>query len=165
MKRTNLVIIPLLIALTGCTSLAAAPDITAETAGTVTVLETAAGLADAQTAAVKDSSREFVDQVWEVFADSVCEYELITDIRIDNKNLIIDVSLPVAADTEDLTVEEITVNSTGSIADPILDMTEYYDLWDSITVDFGSLGYSTNTKDNITGESFPYFKNITIHSK
>jgi len=137
----------------------------AETIDAVGALETATEKANQQTASVKDSAEQFVDQVWDVFADSVCEYELISDVRIKDKNLIIKVDLPELTDTENMSVQEITINSTSSIADPILDLTEYYDLWDSITVDFGSLGYSTNTKANITGDNFPYFKNIEIQSQ
>ena len=64
----------------------------------------------------------------------------IEDISIEDRNLLLLIYLT----QNDHTVERFT-----GITDHILQIEEGYDLWDTVTVDFGSLGYITKTKDDI----------------
>lgn len=48
-----------------------------------------------------------------------------------------------------LILEDLALSRTSSITDSILKLTQYENLWDTITIDFGSVGYIRNDKSNM----------------
>lgn len=84
----------------------------------------------------------------------------IEDISIEDKNLILFIYL---------TQNDHTVERFIGITDHILEIKDGYDLWDTITVDFGSLGSITKSKDDIytdaKGAHFSVDKTDIVTSK
>ncbi len=101
----------------------------------------------------------FVEEVKTAIQGAISsEDEAITDVKLEDKNLCVYVDLS-KADPSPLTIEDLAISRTGSITDAILDITEYDDLWETITVDFGNVGKVVNSKDSIeeneVGRYFP----------
>ena len=63
-------------------------------------------------------------------------------------------------------MEDLAIFRTGSITDAILELTDYDNQWDTITINFGDIGKITNNKDDMKenefgGRYFP-FENLTL---
>ena len=79
--------------------------------------------------------------------------EAITDVKFEDGDLCVYVDFS-KADPTPLTLEDLAESRTSSITDSILELTEYDDLWDTITVDFGSIGKITNGKSDIRDDGY-----------
>lgn len=84
--------------------------------------------------------------------------EFIEDVVLKDGDLCITVDLSKANPTP-LTLEDLAISRTSSITDAILDITDYDNHWNTITIDFGVIGRITNSKEdikeNIAGRYFP----------
>lgn len=76
------------------------------------------------------------------------ENESLTDVSLNDRTLLIKLDFS-KADPAPITMDDLILSRTGSITDAILDLTDYEELWDFITCDFGEAGKITNGKDNI----------------
>ena len=76
------------------------------------------------------------------------ENESFTQITLNDKNVYIAVDLSMAKPSL-LTLAMLAENRTASITDAFLEIYEYDDLWDSVTVDFGDIGTVTFFKNDI----------------
>ena len=94
------------------------------------------------------SSDKFIDDVKDAVRGSVGENESITDVTLKNGDLCISVDLS-KADPSPLTMEDLALSRVSSITDAFLDLTDYDDQWDTITVDFGDIGKVVNKKSDV----------------
>ncbi len=106
---------------------------------------------------VKISSDDFIKIIEVGIKGDVGANEVINSVTLEEKALIISVNIS-SADTTLLTLELLAESRTSSITDTILELTEYYSFWDTITVDFGSVGLIKNSKTSIVNDGYgPYF--------
>lgn len=94
------------------------------------------------------SNDRFLENVNSVIQGTVGPGEVIQSVTLDNRDLCISVDLG-QRDISLISTEELALSRTGSITDRILDLYEYDALWDTITVDFGALGYVENFQRDI----------------
>lgn len=109
--------------------------------------------APADQAGDSSDGNQFVDAVQAAIAGDVGSGESITRIILSARELTIDVDLS-GADTSLISAQDIAIARTSTITDTIISMTDYYDSWDSITVDFGSVGKIRNDKSNIVTNEY-----------
>lgn len=83
---------------------------------------------------------KFVEEAKTVTQGSVGENEQITGIEYNNRDLRVYVDLSQAT-PDPLTYEDLAISRTSSITDQLLTLKGYLNLWDTITVDFGDIGY------------------------
>ncbi len=94
----------------------------------------------------------FIQEIRSSISGSVGEGETITDISLTDGNVCINVDLS-GTDTSLLSVDDIAISRAGSITDDFLEISDYDNLWDSITIDFGNVGkIKVNKNDVITNE-------------
>lgn len=79
--------------------------------------------------------------------------ESIKGVVLKNKDLFVYVDLS-NADPSPLTIEDLAWSRTGSITDAILEHTEYFDYWNTVTVDFGDIGKVTYSQDDVETNEF-----------
>lgn len=94
---------------------------------------------------------QFVNQVSENISDSIGIEDSIDNISFENGDLRIYVTLGNPAP---LTYEDLMISRTSSITDKILTFEEWYELWETITIDFGKHGYIQNGHENIGSNSY-----------
>ncbi len=90
----------------------------------------------------------FVKEIKNLIADDIGEGESITDVKLNDKDLCIQVDIS-DGDTSILTLDDLAISRTSSITDDILGLEDYDELWETITVDFGNIGKITNSKADI----------------
>ena len=91
----------------------------------------------------------FIETVRSNIRRSLGPRDKINDITIENKELRISISLER---------NDVILSRFASVTEHILTIEDGYDLWDTITIDFGSLGHITKTKDDIDiSENVPRF--------
>lgn len=126
----------------------AVPETKNETPASSQVQETAV------TNTQNTSSEEFVKDVESVIQNAIAaEGESITDVVLNNRDLHVTVDLS-NADLTFLTVKDLAISRASSITDEILDLSDYDDLWDTITVDFGDIGKIVCSKDDVTENEY-----------
>lgn len=108
---------------------------------------------DSESTTEKASTDDFVSDVKAAIDGDVGAGEAITDVKFEDGDLCVYVDLS-KADPTPLTLEDLAESRTSSITDSILELTEYDDLWDTITVDFGSIGKITNGKSDIRDDGY-----------
>ena len=91
---------------------------------------------------------KFIEDVKSVIQYDIGENEEIKDVTLENGNLCVYVDIS-NADPTPLTMEDLALSRTSSITDAILELTQYDNEWNTITVDFEDLGYIKNSKENI----------------
>lgn len=96
----------------------------------------------------------FIDQVTEAIQGGIGEGESITGVSLNDENVLITVDLS-QVDPAPLTMEDLALSRVGSITDAFLEITDYDDLWTSVTIDFGSdIGKVTCYKDDIESNGY-----------
>lgn len=112
-----------------------------------------------------DAKNAKVDEFIQAVQSSLSE-ESILDIKMDKDNLIISVDLSDALSSPTLPdgVKSSWVAESwySSITDSILELEDYDDLWETITVDFGDAGSITCGKSSVETNEFGgrYFRSI-----
>lgn len=103
------------------------------------------------------SADDFISDVSLAISDSIdTKNESIDNVSFENGDLRIYVTL---GDPTPFTYEDLMVSRTSSITDEVLFLEEYFDQWETITVDFGDLGYIQNNHDNIQDDGYgAYFR-------
>ncbi len=109
---------------------------------------------------VNISDDKFLESVKTAIQGRLGSGETIQSVTLENRDLRILVDLSQKASSP-VTAKELALSRTSSITDPILDLYEYDALWDTITVDFGDLGYIRNSQKDIQENEyglryFPY---------
>ena len=103
-----------------------------------------------------------VSKVKEVIAGEVGQGEKISDVSFDGEGLVVKVDLS-GADTSHLSKELIAESRVGSITDAILQLDDsYYNTWNTITVDFGSIGSITYTKNDVKDQGYGRFFDVPV---
>lgn len=113
--------------------------------------------ADADPNAGKVDGDEFVTVIKETIADTVGEGEEITDVTFDGSNLtvVVDISNAVIRIG---TVKDIAELCISSITDAILGLDDaFYNTWETITIDFGSVGKATLDKSMVVNQGYGRF--------
>lgn len=90
----------------------------------------------------------FAEDVKNAIQGDVGENEVIKDVTFENKELCVYVDFS-KVDPAPLTIEDLAISRTSSITDAILELKQYDDLWETITVDFGEVGKIKNEKAGI----------------
>lgn len=107
---------------------------------------------DGQTGGV--SADKFVEEVKTAIQGAISsKTEAITDVVLENGDLCIYVDFS-KADPSPLTLEDLALSRTSSITDAILELKDYDELWETITVDFGDVGHITNSKTDMKNSGF-----------
>jgi len=114
------------------------------------------------------SSDELVAKVTEMLPDHITPGAELKSVTMgEDKNLTIVVDLTHAGENAkiELPKDIIAETSVSDITDPILDLgDEYYNAWDTMTLDFGEYGHATFSKSdvaaNAVGKYFSYEGNI-----
>lgn len=96
---------------------------------------------------------DFVGFISRATQGSVGEGEAITNVSLINRDLCVVVDMS-NANPSPFTIEELAASRTGSITDEILNFKEYDGLWDTITIDFGSVGKVVNKKEDIVENEY-----------
>lgn len=86
----------------------------------------------------------FIAEVKSSIGMALAPRDEVEDVYFDGRDLYVIISLERRNALERFT----------GVTDKIIEIQDGYDLWDSITVDFGSEGRITKTKDDIDGASF-----------
>lgn len=110
------------------------------------------------------SSEELVAKVTEMLPDNMTEGAELKNVAVrEDKDLFIEVDLTHANDNSNikLPLDVVAETSVSQITDPILDLgDEYYNAWNTITLDFGDYGHVTFSKSDVTanaaGKYFSY---------
>ena len=110
------------------------------------------------------SSEELVAKVTELLPDNMTEGAELKNVAVrENKDLFIEVDLTHANDNSNikLPLDVVAETSVSQITDPILNLgDEYYNAWNTITLDFGDYGHVTFSKSDVTanaaGKYFSY---------
>ena len=118
--------------------------------------------ASSDTAPVSDE--ELVKAVTELLPDNMTEGAELKNVAVrEDKDLFIEVDLTHANDNSNikLPLDVVAETSVSQITDPILDLgDEYYNAWNTITLDFGDYGHVTFNKSdvaaNAAGKYFSY---------
>lgn len=101
---------------------------------------------------------ELVRAVNELLPDNIPEgVEIKTVTLRENKDLYIEVDVTHANDNSaiKLPLEDVAEVSVSTITDPILDLDDtYYNMWDTITLDFGAYGHVTFSKSDVTDDGY-----------
>lgn len=109
------------------------------------------------------ADNELVQAVNELLPDHIQEgVEVKTVAMRENKELYIEIDVTHANDNSTIKfpLEDVAEVSVSNITDPILDLDDtYYNMWDTITLDFGAYGHVTFSKSDVTdngyGKYFP----------
>lgn len=102
------------------------------------------------------STEELISAVTEATEDQVGVDESITDITFDGSDLKIVVDLS-GAETN-IPMDLLAISRISSITDAILELdNQYYNTWETVTVDFGELGQATLDKTMVKDEGFGKF--------
>lgn len=114
------------------------------------------------------SSDELVAKVTEMLPDHITPGAELKSVTMnEDKNLSIVVDLTHVNDNKkvQLPLGDVAEVSVSEITDPILDLSdEYYNAWNTITLDFGEYGHATFSKAdvaaNAVGRYFSYEGNV-----
>jgi len=93
------------------------------------------------------SNDNFLEAARTAAKDGLGDGEAIKKVELENGELCIYVDFS-NADPTPFTIDELAVSRTSSITDEILKLKTYDASWDTITVDFGSVGRITNKKSS-----------------
>lgn len=101
---------------------------------------------------------ELVQAVNEQLPDNIPEGVEIKMVTLrENKDLYIEADVSHANDNSaiKLPLEDVAEVSVSTITDPILDLDDtYYNMWDTITLDFGAYGQATFSKSDVTDDGY-----------
>lgn len=101
---------------------------------------------------------ELVQAVNEILPDNIPEgVEVKTVTMRKNNELFIEIDVTHANDnsTTKLPLEDIAELCVSYITDPILDLDDnYYNMWDTITLDFGAYGHAAFSKSDVTDDGY-----------
>lgn len=108
-----------------------------------------------ETAPTKEVTADnFIADVKDVIQGAISsKTEAITDVELENGDLCVYVDFS-KADPSPLTLEDLAWSRTSSITDAILELKDYDELWETITVDFGDVGHITNSKTDMKNSGF-----------
>lgn len=102
-----------------------------------------------------------VTTVEEVIEGQVGKGEAITGVDFDGNNLTVYVDMS-GADTSIFTAYDIALSRISSITDQILALgDEYYNTWNTVTVDFGDVGKAVLDKSIVKDEGFGKYFDFT----
>lgn len=106
---------------------------------------------ESSTEPVQLSTDEFISEVSKIIDGSVGTEDSIDDISLENGNLLIHVTL---GDPSPFSYEDLMISRTSSITDQILYLEDGFDLWETITIDFGEHGSIQNGHDNMQDDGY-----------
>lgn len=100
------------------------------------------------------SPDNFIADVKDVIQGAISsKTEAITDVVLENGDLCVYVDFS-KADPSPLTLEDLALSRTSSITDAVLELKDYDELWETITIDFGDVGHITNSKADMQNSGF-----------
>ena len=106
------------------------------------------------------SSVDFVKKVKVALQNAAVSGVTVTDVALSENDLRIYADID-PQDAEPDKCEKAAFAATTALTKPVLQLKDYDALWDTVTVDFGKIGYVTNDKDNISIEDYAIWWEIT----
>ena len=108
----------------------------------------------------------FLNEIKSALEGQLGSNEYYTNIALNGMNVYIGIDIS-NADTSLLPRKYIAEGTTCSVTDAFLDITEYDDLWDSVTLDFGNSGVVTLYKTDIEVNEYNlrYFNSLKYIDK
>ena len=107
-------------------------------------------------------ANELIKAVKEAIDGQIGEGEKIADVSFDGEELIVKVDLS-GADTSRLSPELLAESRTSSITDGILQLEDkYYNTWNKITVDFGSVGSISFNKNEVKDQGLGRYFEVPV---
>lgn len=100
------------------------------------------------------SLEECIETVKTAITGTVGQGEVIKDVTLKDKDLCVYVDLSSATPQIQIPLDALAMSRTSSITDKILELEQYEELWETITIDFGELGYIRNEKDDIRDDGY-----------
>lgn len=154
--KKELIAVAMAMALTGCGGAAASNESTTSSTEATVESTTAA-------AAESVSTEDLVAKVQEILPDYMTPGTSVKSVEMKDKDLYISVDL--SKYNGQFPLDAVAETSVSEITDPILSLDEsYYNLWDTVTLDFGDQGHVTfdksMVKDDGAGKYFSYEGNI-----
>nr|DAY25807.1 MAG TPA: Prokaryotic membrane lipoprotein lipid attachment site [Caudoviricetes sp.] len=154
--KKELIAVAMAMALTGCGGAAASNESTTSSTEATVESTTAA-------AAESVSTEDLVAKVQEILPDYMTPGTSVKSVEMKDKDLYISVDL--SKYDGQFPLDSVAETSVSEITDPILSLDEsYYNLWDTVTLDFGDQGHVTfdksMIKDDGAGKYFSYEGNI-----
>lgn len=154
--KKELIAVAIAMALTGCGGAAASNESTTSSTEVAVESTTAA-------AAESVSTEDLVAKVQEILPDYMTPGTSVKSVEMKDKDLYIAVDL--SKYDGQFPLDAVAETSVSEITDPILSLDEsYYNLWDTVTLDFGDQGHVTfdksMIKDDGAGKYFSYEGNI-----
>lgn len=149
--KKELIAVAIAMALTGCGGAASSESTTSSIEATV----------ESTTAAAAES--DLVAKVQEMLPDYMTPGTSVKSVEMKDKDLYISVDL--SKYDGQFPLDAVAETSVSEITDPILSLDEsYYNLWDTVTLDFGEQGHATfdksMIKDDGAGKYFAYEGNV-----
>lgn len=95
---------------------------------------------------------KFIKDIKTAIQEEIGENEEIKDVVLENTDLSVYVDISKADVL--FPAEALAEHRTSLITEKILELEQYYMLWNTITVDFGDLGYIRNNKEDVRSSSF-----------
>lgn len=154
--KKELIAVAIAMALTGCGGAAASNESTTSSTEATSESTTAS-------AAESVSTEDLVAKVQEILPDYMTPGTSVKSVEMKDKDLYITVDL--SKYNGQFPLDAVAETSVSEITDPILSLDEsYYNLWDTVTLDFGDQGHVTfdksMVKDDGAGKYFSYEGNI-----
>lgn len=154
--KKELIAVAMAMALTGCGGAAASNESTTSSAE-ATLESTTASNSESV------STENLVAKVQEILPDYMTPGTSVKSVEMKDKDLYITVDL--SKYEGQFPLDAVAETSVSEITDPILSLDEsYYNLWDTVTLDFGDQGHVTfdksMIKDDGAGKYFSYEGNI-----
>lgn len=150
--KKELIAVAIAMALTGCGGAAASNEST-----------TSSTEATVESTTVAAAESDLVAKVQEMLPDYMTPGTSVKSVEMKDKDLYISVDL--SKYDGQFPLDAVAETSVSEITDPILSLDEsYYNLWDTVTLDFGEQGHATfdksMIKDDGAGKYFAYEGNI-----
>lgn len=154
--KKELIAVAMAMALTGCGGAAASNESTTSSTEATVESTTVAG-------AESVSAEDLVAKVQEMLPDYMTPGTSVKSVEMKDKDLYISVDL--SKYNGQFPLDAVAETSVSEITDPILSLDEsYYNLWDTVTLDFGEQGHATfdksMIKDDGAGKYFAYEGNV-----
>ena len=127
------------------------------TEGTVPVETTVA----IETTVAAVSADTFITEVKAALDGAIGEGESIADVVLNDNDLCVVVDF-TNADPTPLTLGDLAWSRASSITDAILTFTEYDELWETITIDFGETGKVVCNKSDVVSTEYGRYIPSTI---
>lgn len=105
-----------------------------------------------QTVTTEEQFMNDVKTTLQNYLDTNSPDEKLNDVYFSNGKLWVCMDMS-SADTSMISIEHLAIHETASFTDLILELNEYTDLWNTIIIDFGEVGFTNLNKELLEEKS------------